>query len=594
LGLARGRLSAIESKHGQIRIAGLTPRQHILRCAPFGFRGKLHAMKHHEVIVIGAGVAGIYQIKRLADLGIDATVLEAGSDLGGTWQWNRYPGARFDSESYTYGYSFSRELLDEWHWKERFSGQPENLRYLNYVADKFGLRRHMQFNCRVDSAHYDEAQNLWHLRTGDGRELRCRFLILTLGLLSIPTLPRLEGMASFKGRAFHTFHWPHEPVEMAGKRVAVIGTGATGIQVIGEIADKVGELTVFQRRPNWSAPLNNGPITDAEMADIRRRYDEIFAACAQSPGGFEHEPDRRGFYEVTREERLALWDKLYDEPGFGIWLRNFREIFTDEKANAEFSEYIAQRIRRRVKDPKVAEKLIPRDHGFGVQRVPLETGYFEAYNRSNVHLVDISETPLVRVTETGLRTTERDYDFDIIVYATGFDAITGAFDRIDIQGVGGEKLADKWRTTISTFLGMMIHGFPNMLMPAGPQSGSASTNYPRGIETGVNWCTDLLEHMAAHGYTRCEATEAAEKRWTDHVTNMYAMMLMRKAKSWFTGYNSNVPGHEQGTIRYLVYNGGAPKYVNTINTVAAKGYEGVALSADRGAAPTGSQPTVVV
>jgi len=350
---------------------------------------------------------------------------------------------------------------------------------------------------------------------------------------------------------------------------------------------------VFQRRPNWSAPLNNGPISDAEMADIRRRYDEIFATCARTPGGFEHEPDRRGFFEVTREERLALWDRLYDEPGFGIWLRNFKEIFTDEKANEEFSEYIADRIRRRVKDPQVAEKLIPRDHGFGVQRVPLETRYFEAYNRPNVHLVDISETPIVSVTETGLRTSERDYDFDIIVYATGFDAITGAFDRIDIQGVGGEKLGTKWRTTISTFLGMMIHGFPNMLMPAGPQSGSASTNYPRGIETGVNWCTDLLEYMSAHGYTRCEATAAAEKRWTDHVTNMYAMMLMRKAKSWFTGYNSNVAGHEQGTVRYLVYNGGAPKYVNTINAVAAKGYEGVVLSADRGAAPTGSQPAAV-
>jgi len=298
---------------------------------------------------------------------------------------------------------------------------------------------------------------------------------------------------------------------LAGKRVAVIGTGATGIQVIGELADKVGDLTVFQRRPNWSAPLNNGPISDTAMADIRRRYDEIFAACARSPGGFEHEPDRRGFYEVTREERLALWDRLYDEPGFGIWLANFREIFTDEKANAEFSEYIADRIRRRVKDPKVAEKLIPRDHGFGVQRVPMETRYFEAFNRPNVHLVDIGETPIVRVTETGLRTTERDHAFDIIVYATGFDAITGAFDKIDIQGVDGLKLADKWRTSISTFLGMMIHGFPNMLMPAGPQSGSASTNYPRGIETGVDWCTDLLEHMWARGYERAEATEAARE-----------------------------------------------------------------------------------
>src|SRR6478609_3522982 len=538
------------------------------------------AKTHYEVIVVGAGVAGIYQIKRLVDLGIDATVLESAADLGGTWYWNRYPGCRFDSESYTYGFSFSRELLDEWHWKERFSGQPENLRYLDYVANKFDLRKHMQFNCKVEAMHFDETRDLWRLKIGDGRELTCRFVVLAIGLLSVPTMPRLEGIDSFKGRSFHTYYWPHEPVDLAGKKVAVIGTGATGIQLIGEIADKVGELTVFQRRPNWSAPLNISPISNEEMADIRARYDEIFAACARTPCGFEHEPDRRGFWEVSREERVALWDKLYDGPGFGIWLANFREIFTDEKANAEFSEYIADRIRKRVKDPKVAEKLIPRDHGFGVQRVPMETRYFEAYNRPNVHLVDLGETPLVRETETGLSTTERDYEFDIIVYATGFDAITGAYDKIDIEGVGGVKLADKWRTTIQTFLGMMVHGFPNLLMPSGPQSGSASTNYPRGIETGVNWCTDFLEHVWAKGYTRFEATEAVEKRWTDHVTGMYAMMLMRKAKSWFTGYNSNVPGHEQGTIRYLVYNGGSPKYVGIINSVAAKGYEGVVL--DRG------------
>jgi cyclohexanone monooxygenase len=292
-------------------------------------------------------------------------------------------------------------------------------------------------------------------------------------------------MESFKGRAFHTFHWPHEPVEMAGKRVAVIGTGATGIQVIGEIADKVGELTVFQRRPNWSAPLNNSPISEAEMADIRSRYDEIFAACARTPGGFLHEPDRRGFYEVSREDRLKLWDKLYDEPGFGIWLSNFREIFTDEAANAEFSAYIADRIRRRVKDPVTADKLIPRDHGFGVQRVPLETNYFEAYNRDNVHLVDIGETPIERVTET---------------------------DAIDITGVGGVKLADQWRDGPSTFLGMMAHGFPNLLMPTGPQSGSASTNFPRGIENGVGWCMDLLGYMWARGYTRAEPTPEAQAR----------------------------------------------------------------------------------
>ena len=534
---------------------------------------------HYEVIVVGAGVAGIYQIKRLADLGIDVIVLESAPDLGGTWYWNRYPGCRFDSESYTYGFSFSRELLDEWHWKERFSSQPENLRYLSYVADKFDLRKHMQFNCKVEAMRFDEARDLWHVKTSNGRELTCRFIVLAIGLLSAPTMPRLEGVSDFKGRSFHTFYWPHEPIDLAGKKVAVIGTGATGIQLIGEIADKVGHLTVFQRRPNWSAPLNNSEISDAEMADIRARYDEIFAACRLTPGSFLHGPDRRGFYEVTREERVALWDKLYDEPGFGIWLANFREIFMDEAANAELSEYIAGRIRGRVRDPRVAEKLNPRDHGFGVQRLPLETNYFEAYNRDNVHLVDLSETPLLRVTESGLRTSERDYDFDIIVYATGFDAITGAYDQIDISGVGGEKLAVKWKHAPSTYLGLLIHGFPNLLMPTGPQSASASTNFPRGIENNVNWCTDLLRYMWDRGYTRANATREAQERWTAHVVKMYEIMLMRKAKSWFTGYNSNVAGHEEGTVRYFLYNGGTPKFIAIANDVAAKGYQEIAFSA---------------
>lgn len=530
-----------------------------------------------EVIVVGAGVAGIYQIKRLSDLGIDATVLEAAGDLGGTWYQNRYPGARFDSESYTYGYSFSKELLDEWHWKECFSGQPENLKYLNYVAEKFDLRKYMQFNCNVKSAHFDETLHQWRLNTSDGRELKCRFVIMALGLLSIPTLPQYAGMDSFKGQSFHTFHWPHRPVQLTDKKVAVIGTGATGIQVIGEIADKVSELKVFQRRPNWSAPLNNSPISSQKMADIRSQYEKIFKTCAATPGGFVHEPDRRGFYDVSREERIALWDQLYDEPGFGIWLQNFREIFTDEKPNAELSEYIAERIRQRVADPVIAEKLIPTDHGFGVQRVPLESNYFEAYNRDNVSLIDISETPIERISETGIQTANHHYEFDIIVYATGFDAITGAFDGIDIRGKKGEKLRDKWKDGPSTFLGIFTSGFPNMLMPAGPQSGSASTNYPRGIETGVNWCTDFLKYMGKNKYIEADATPEAEQRWTGHVTKMYSKMLMRKAKGWFTGYNSNLDGHEHGKVRYFVYNGGTPKYIATINEVADKNYEGISL-----------------
>jgi cation diffusion facilitator CzcD-associated flavoprotein CzcO len=529
----------------------------------------------HEVIIIGAGVGGIYQLYKLKQLGVNVTVLEGAADLGGTWYHNRYPGCRFDSESYTYGYSFSKELLNEWHWKERFSGQPENLRYLNYVADKFDLRKHMQFNCLVTHAKFIETGNYWRLRLQDGREMTCRFLLTAIGLLSTPTPPRLEGMETFEGPSFHTYYWPQEPVDLAGKRVAVIGTGATGVQVIAALADMVGDLTVFQRRPNWCAPLNNGPISDAEMAAIRARYDEIFAKCLRSPGGFEHEPDRRGFYEVSREERLALWDRLYDEPGFGIWLSNFREIFTDEAANAEFSEYIAGRIRKRVNDPAIAEKLIPKDHGFGVQRVPMETRYYEAYNKPNVHLVDISQTPIERITPTGIRTSEGDYDFDIIVYATGFDAITGGYDHIDIEGVGGQKLRDKWADGPITYLGMQIGGFPNMVTIAGPQSGSASTNYPRGIEVGVDWVTGLLQYVWEHGYTRMEATHEAEEQWSEHVAQMYSTMLMRKAKGWFTGYNSNVPGHEHGRIRYFVYNGGSPKFRSTIIGVANDGYKGI-------------------
>ena len=534
----------------------------------------------YEVVVVGAGVAGIYQIKRLIDMGIKATVLEADADLGGTWYNNRYPGARFDSESYTYGYSFSKEILDEWHWKEMFSGQPENLKYLNFVADKFNLRQHMQFNCRVQSAIFNESEELWDIKVSDGRELRCRVLILALGLLSQPTMPRVEGVEDFQGRSWHTYNWPHEQVDLRDQRVGVVGTGATAIQVIGEIADKVGELTVFQRRPNWVAPLNNSEISPAQMDEIRARYDEIFETCARTPGGFEHEPDRRGFYEVSQEERYELWDQLYDEPGFAIWLRNFREIFTDEEANAEISAYIAERIRGRVEDPEVAEKLIPKDHGFGVQRVPMETGYLEAFNRENVQLVDISETPIERVTETGIRTSDGDFDFDIIVYATGFDAITGSFDHIDIRGRNGMTLKEKWFDSPTTFLGMMVSGFPNLLMPSGPQSGSASTNYPRGIENGVDWCTEMLEYLYDNELGYFEATEEAESRWTEHVVKMYSVMLMRKAQSWFTGYNSNVDGHEAGKVRYMVYNGGTPKYVATIADVADKDYEGIRFSND--------------
>ncbi len=532
---------------------------------------------HHEVIVLGAGVSGIYQIKRLVDLGLDAIVLEADEDLGGTWYRNRYPGCRFDSESYTYGYSFSRELLDEWHWKERFSSQPENLRYLNFVVDKFDLRRHMRFDARVEAMRWDEDRRNWQLDLATGEVYTARFVITGIGVLSAPTLPRYEGMEEFEGDAFHTYWWPKEPVPLAGRRVGVLGTGATGIQVIAEIADEVGELFVFQRRPNWSTPLGNSPISEEEMADIRSRYDEIFASCATTHGGFDHPPEPRRFWDVTPDERRALWDELYATPGFAIMARNFPDIFFDEAANREMSEYVASRIRERVRDPAVAEKLIPKDHGFATQRLPLETHYYEAYNRDNVHLVDLSETPIERFTPRGIQTTAAHYDLDLIVYATGFDAVTGAWDRIDIRGAGGVALGDKWRDGPSTWLGLMTHGFPNLLMVAGPQSVSGSTNFPRAIESGVDWVTGFLEHVTSQGITRFEAREDAEKEWCEEVIAAQERMLMRRSRGWFTGYNANVEGHDGGLVRYLAYWGGAPRYNERIRRVADEGYPGVEL-----------------
>ena len=529
-----------------------------------------------DVAVLGAGVSGIYQIKRLVDLGIDAVLFEADDDLGGTWYRNRYPGCRFDSESYTYGYSFSKELLDEWHWKERFSSQPENLRYLNHVVDRFDLRRHMRFGARVERMDWDETARQWHLRLAGGGSHTARFVVTSLGPLSAPTLPSYEGMDDFEGEAFHTFFWPHEPVALEGRRVGVIGTGATGIQVIAEIADKVGELKVFQRRPNWSTPLNNSTISEAEMDEIRNRYDEIFANCAASPGGFEHVP-RWGFWDRTLAERRAFWDELYSQSGFAILAANYAEIFFDEVANREVSDYIADRIRNRVDDPAVAEKLIPTDHGFGLQRLPLETHYFEAYNRPNVELIDLRETPIERFTSSGIQTSGAHYDLDLIVYATGFDAITGAYDRLEIRGVDGASLAEQWRQGPSTYVGVLSHGFPNLLMVAGPQSVSGSTNFPRAIETGVDWVTALVSHALEHGHSRVEAELEAEREWVDEVIRAHERMLFRRSKGWFTGYNSNVAGHEEGNVRYQAYFGGAPRYRAKVDEIAANGYQGIEL-----------------
>ncbi len=536
-------------------------------------RGALH---DYEVIVVGGGVSGIYQIKRLLESGIKATVLDGNSDVGGTWYNNRYPGARFDSESYTYGYSFSKELLDEWHWSERFSPQPETLRYLNYVVDKFDLREHMQFNCKVEAMIFDESTDTWRLELSDGRTLTSRFVITALGPLSTPTLPNFEGMDDFKGISFHPHHWPHDLTDLSGKRVGIIGTGATAIQIIPVVAAQASRLTVFQRRANWAAPLNNGPIDEQEMNAIRARYDEIFAACARSPAAFEHVPDSRSFYDVPPEERRKFYDYLYDQPGFGIWLANFPEIFLDEQANAEISDYIADRIRQRVNDPAIAEQLIPKDHGFGIQRLPLETGYFETYNRDNVELVDSKATPIQEITATGLRTSDREFEFDVIVYATGFDSFTGAYDRVDIRGIGGKKLRDVWARGPITYLGMLVHDFPNMAMLGGPQVAAA--NFPRGSETAVDWIMPLLEKLRTEGGSRFNVRDTAQQAWFDTVKQSYEGLLMNKAQSWITGYNSNLEGHEYGHTRYNIFGTGGVEYAKHLEQAAKSGYRDIDIS----------------
>ncbi|HVQ76895.1 MAG TPA: NAD(P)/FAD-dependent oxidoreductase [Candidatus Binatia bacterium] len=527
----------------------------------------------YDTIIIGAGISGLYQLYCLRKIGQKVRVFEAGTGVGGTWYWNRYPGCRFDSESYSYGYSFSQELLDAWDWTEHFAPQTETERYLNHVADTFDLRRDIQLRSRVRAAAFDEARTAWEIALEDGRRYRSRSLVTAVGPLSAPTMPRIAGVDDFEGEAYHTGLWPKHPVTFAGKRVAVIGTGATGVQAIQEIAKTAGHLTVFQRRPNWCTPLHNRPIPKEEMDEIRKGYPELFARCQETAACFVHTTDPRNTFEVSEEERRAFWEKLYASPGFEIWMGNFRDMLIDPAANALFSDFVASKIRQRVNDPKVADMLIPKDHGFGTRRVPQETHYYEVYNQPNVELVSILDTPIERITRHGLKTSDREIEFDIIVYATGFDAITGSFDRIDIRGRGGQALKDRWKGGPSTFIGVMVDGFPNMFMVMGPHT--ALGNIPRSIEYNVEWIRDLLGYMDERGLSVADAGREAVDEWTAFVKKKGEGLLSNEVDSWMTGVNMNVEGKH---VRIIArYSGTAPEYREWCDRVAASGYRGVAF-----------------
>jgi cation diffusion facilitator CzcD-associated flavoprotein CzcO len=523
-----------------------------------------------DALVIGAGITGIYQLYSLLEIGVKARIFEAADGVGGTWFWNRYPGARLDSESWAYAYSFSDELLAEWEWSEHFVGQPELERYLNFVVDKFALRPHIRLNSRVKSAHWDEDAKRWAVETEDGHRVRARFVIAATGLLSASYVPDIPGVDSFEGESFHTARWPNEKVDFTGKRVGVIGTGSTGIQVIPEVARECAHLTVFQRTPNYAVPLRNAPIDDEFQNELKENYRAVFEKCRRNFAGFVHDADPRRTLDVTDAEREAFYEDLWGRPGFAKWYGNFKDLMIDREANELFAEFVREKIRERVKDPEVAEKLCPKDHHFGAKRVPMETGYYETFNRDNVLLVDVKAHPIERITPRGVKTDEAEYELDVLIYATGFDAFTGEVTRMDIRGVGGQTIQDHWSDGASMYMGLQTHGFPNFFM----ENGTVFCNFTRCAEATVEFVTRCIGHMRERGLERVEADPEAEAKWTT-ATRAFVndQPLKSDVPNWLDG--SNVPGKPVGG---LIFGGGLGGYIKLCDDVAAKGYEGFRLS----------------
>ena len=519
-----------------------------------------------DVLVVGAGITGIYQLYRAREAGYSATLVEAGSGVGGTWYWNRYPQARFDSESYTYAYLFSDELFQEWDWQEHFASQPEIERYLNYVVDRFDLRRHIRLDTKVTSAVFSESSGTWTVRAGDGAEFQTRFLVAATGVLSVPYFPDVPGREDFRGQSYHTGLWPATPVDFTGKRVAIVGTGSSGVQLIPAVAGEVASLTVYQRTANWCTPLNNSPITLEQQAQLKAGFEAMRQTLNSSLSGFLHVAHDRKTFDDSKEERWAFYEKMWNSLGFSKLTSNYIDMTTDMTANAEWCEFISEKIRSIVADPETAEKLIPKDHGYSGKRPPFVTGYYEAYNNPNVSLIDLKETPMVRVTETGIETAEGVREFDIIVWATGFDFGTGALNRMGIRGRDGLALEEYWADGPITFLGLMCHGFPNFFFPGGPHG--AAGNNPRYSGDQSDFIHQALVYMRDHGYSVIEVPTAAEDEWTTMV-DVNAAMSPFIESSYF--YGSNVPGKPR---RYLINPGGRPKLLRMMAEVVENDYKG--------------------
>jgi cyclohexanone monooxygenase len=546
-------MSALQSVSGKSRAAGV---------------------ETYDAVVVGAGFAGMYMLHRLRGQGSSVRVYEQGGDVGGTWYWNRYPGARCDVESMQYSYSFSEELQQEWDWSERYAPQPEILKYAHHVADRFNLRSDIQLNTRVDRAAFDENANTWSVATSDGKTVTAKYVVLATGCLSNARMPDIKGLGDFKGKVYHTGHWPHERIDFTGQRVAVIGTGSSGIQSVPVIAEQASHLTVFQRTANFSIPARNAALTAEEREAFRAKYPEIrrFAREEARNGIYTEMPDR-GALDDGDNERRARYESRWSRGGL-TFMAVYNDLALDKAANDTAANFVREKIAEIVSDPQTAKLLQPNNHPIGSKRICVDTDYFATFNRPNVTLVDIKSNPIEEVLPNAVRTGEKDYEVDALVLATGFDAMTGSVAKIDINGRNGQTLNQKWAEGPKTYLGLMSAGFPNLFIITGPGSPSVLSNMIVSIEQHVDWTTDCIAYMRDRGFEAMEAKRDAEDNWVAHVNEVAHTTLYPQANSWYMG--ANIPGKPQIFMPYI---GGVGAYRQICNDVAAKGYEGFTMTA---------------
>jgi cyclohexanone monooxygenase len=528
----------------------------------------------YDVVVVGAGFAGMYMLHRLRGLGFSVRVYEQGSGVGGTWYWNRYPGARCDVESMQYSYSFSDELQQEWDWSERYASQPEILKYANHVADKYNLRSDIQFGTRVARAAFDEDENIWSVATSDGKLVTAKFVVLATGCLSNARMPDIKGLGGFKGQVYHTGNWPHQPIDFTGLRIGVIGTGSSAIQSIPVIAEQAKHLTVFQRTPNFSIPAHNAPLTAEERDAFRANYPEVrrFAREVARNGIYTEMPDR-GALEDGDNQRRAKYEQRWQRGGL-TFMSVYNDLALDKRANDTAADFVREKIAEIVNDPETAKLLQPTSYPIGTKRICIDTDYFATFNRPNVTLVDIKSNPIEEILPHAVRTGGKDYEVDALVLATGFDAMTGSLAKIDIRGRDGLTLNRKWAEGPKTYLGLMSAGFPNLFIITGPGSPSVLSNMIVSIEQHVDWISDCIAYIRDRGFDSLEAEKDAEDKWVAHVNEAAFSTLYPQANSWYMG--ANIPGKPRIFMPYI---GGVGPYRQICNEVAAKGYEGFAMTA---------------